>query len=171
VIVSSRQMKGKEYLEHPEMSAQKIVDTVLEKMGDEARLYVINFANPDMIGHAGNLAASVKAIAVTDDCLRQLVEKLKARPDTAVVITADHGNAEELIDPLTGGEDTQHSTRNVPAIFIAPELAGKGDAGRTLESLAEEAPIGTLVDIAPSALYLLGIEKPVEMTGSRLIEV
>lgn len=171
VIVSSRQMKGHEYLEHPEMSAQKIVDTVLEKIVDDARLYVINFANPDMIGHAGNLEATIKAIRVTDDCLKQLVERLKERPDTAVIITADHGNAEELFDPLTGGEDTQHSTRNVPALFIAAELAGKGDSAKNLEALAEEAPIGTLVDIAPSVLYLMGIEKPVEMTGSRLVTV
>jgi 2,3-bisphosphoglycerate-independent phosphoglycerate mutase len=169
VIVSSRPMRGHEYVEHPEMSAQKIVDTVLEKASDDARLYVINFANPDMIAHTGNLEASVRAIKVTDDCLKQLIEPLRARPDTAIIVTADHGNAEELLDPLTGGEDTQHSTRNVPAVFVVPELAGKGEAGKNLETLAEDAPIGTLVDIAPSALYLLGLDKPQEMTGSRLI--
>ncbi len=170
-IVTSRQMKGKEYLEHPEMSAQKIVDVVKANADDEARLYVINFANPDMIGHAGNLEATVKAIAVTDECLKQIIEPMRGRTDTAIIITADHGNAEELLDPLTGGEDTQHSTRNVPAIFIVPELAGKGDPQKNLEALSSEAPIGTLVDIAPSVLYLLGMNKPDEMTGSRLISV
>ncbi len=169
VIASSRMMKGKEYIAHPEMSAQKVVDAVLEKSGDAARLYVINLANPDMIAHSGNLDASIEAIRVTDDCIRQLVQALSRDPGTAIIITADHGNAEELFDPLTGGEDTQHSTRNVPAIFIAAELQGKGQKENDLEQMAQEAPIGTLVDIAPTALYLLGAEKPLEMTGSRLI--
>lgn len=170
-IVSSRKMRGDEYLQHPEMSAQAVVDSVLAKAGDAARLYVINFANPDMIAHTGNFEASKKAMAVTDDALRQLIEPLRARPDTVIVVTADHGNAEELLDPLSGGEDTQHSTRNVPAIFIAPELEGKGEPGKNLESMSLEPPLGTLVDIAPSVLYLLGIEKPMEMTGSHLISV
>jgi 2,3-bisphosphoglycerate-independent phosphoglycerate mutase len=168
-IVSSRQMKGPEYLQHPEMSAQGIVDSVLKHAGDDSRLYVINFANPDMIGHTGNFDATVKAIHVTDDCLKQVVEPLRAHPDIAVIITADHGNAEELLDPLTKGEDTQHSTRNVPALFVSQSLEGKQDSGKSLEALAQEAPIGTLVDIAPTALYMLGIDKPIEMTGSRLI--
>jgi len=170
-IVSSRPMKGREYLEHPEMSAQKIVDSVLAHAKDESRLYVINFANPDMIAHAGNLEAAEKAIRITDDCLRQVITVLRENPTWAIVITADHGNAEELIDPLTGGEDTQHSTRNVPAIFVVPDLRQAADGSRSLESLAEEAPIGTLVDIAPTVLYLLGLEKPPEMTGSRLVTV
>jgi 2,3-bisphosphoglycerate-independent phosphoglycerate mutase len=168
-IASSRMMKGKEYIEHPEMSAQKVVDAVLGKARDDARLYVINLANPDMIAHSGNLKASIKAIKVTDDCIRQLVEALGTDPSNAIIITADHGNAEELLDPLTEGEDTQHSTRNVPAIFVASELQGKEGSGKNLEQMAEEAPIGTLVDIAPTILYLLGAEKPEEMTGSRLI--
>ena len=170
-IVPSRQMKGPEYIQHPEMSAQKIVDSVLKNSKDDSRLYVVNIANPDMIGHTGDLDATVKAMQVTDDCLKQMIEPLCARPDTAVIITADHGNAEELLDPLTKGEDTQHSTRNVPAIFIAQALEGKQDSGKSLEVLAQEAPLGTLVDIAPTALYLLGIDKPIEMTGSRLIRV
>jgi 2,3-bisphosphoglycerate-independent phosphoglycerate mutase len=152
------------------MSAQKIVDAVLKHRTDDARLYIINIANPDMIGHAGDLEAAKKAIEVTDECLRQLVDALTAE-NAAIIITADHGNAEELIDPASGGNDTQHSTRNVPVLFITRELDGKGDTGRSLESLAQEAPIGTLVDIAPSVLYLLGIEKPTEMTGSRLVSV
>lgn len=168
-IVSSRKMKGKEYIEHPEMSAQEIVDSVLSKAEDESKFYVINFANPDMIGHAGNLAAAEKAVSITDQSLQKLVTRLEAIPGAGIIITADHGNAEELIDPATGGEDTQHSTRNVPAIFVIPEFAGKGRPEMTIESLAQEAPIGSLVDIAPSALALLGVERPTEMTGSRLL--
>lgn len=170
-IVSSRMMRGEEYIEHPEMSAEKIVHAVLEKMDDSAHLYVINFANPDMIGHTGNLVATKKSIKITDDCLKQLVGKLSRQRDWAIIITADHGNAEELLDPLTKGEDTQHSTRSVPVIFIAKELAEKGDKAKSLESLAQEAPLGSLVDIAPSILYLLGVEKPEEMTGSHLVSL
>ena len=115
------------------------------------------------------IGSATESITITDDALKRLVEPLRARTDAAIIITADHGNAEELLDPLTGGEDTQHSTRNVPAVFIAAGLEASAEKGKSLESLAQESPIGTLVDIAPSALYLLGIDKPNEMTGSRLI--
>jgi 2,3-bisphosphoglycerate-independent phosphoglycerate mutase len=124
-----------------------------------------------MIGHTGNFNATVEAVGITDKCLKKLIEPILKHDDNAVVITADHGNAEELLDPLTGGDDTQHSTRNVPAIFIASTLESKEDTGKTLETLAQEAPVGTLVDIAPSVLHLLGIEKPEEMTGSHLVSV
>ena len=169
IIVSSRQMKGKEYLEHPEMSAGEIVKTVLEKKDTDARLFVINFANPDMIGHAGDLEASMKAIGITDQSVQQIVEAVGTDPDTAIIITADHGNAEELIDPLTGESDTQHSARNIPAVFIAASLKGKG-GGLHLEDLAQQAPLGTLVDIAPSIIALFGLPKPAEMTGSALVQ-
>jgi 2,3-bisphosphoglycerate-independent phosphoglycerate mutase len=170
-IVSSRPMRGEEYLEHPEMSAQKIVDSVLGHAADDARLYFINFANPDMIGHTGNLQGTVKAMQILDAALEQLIGKLSESPGNAIIITADHGNAEELLDPLTGAGDTQHSTRNVPAIFITRELKEKGDGDMNLEKLAREAPLGTLVDIAPTALYLLGLEQPTEMTGSPLVKI
>lgn len=170
IIVSSRQMRGEEYLEHPEMSAAKIVETVLEKKDEDARLYVINFANPDMISHAGNLEATKKAIKVTDEALEQIIEPIIRDPEYAVIITSDHGNAEELVDPLTGEEDTQHSARNVPAIIIARQLKGEG-SNTGLEQLARQAPIGALVDIAPTVLSLLGIAKPNEMTGSSLLQL
>jgi 2,3-bisphosphoglycerate-independent phosphoglycerate mutase len=170
IIVSSRQMKGKEYIEHPEMSAQKIVDTILEKKDEDAHLFVVNFANPDMIGHAGNLEATKKAVQVIDTALKQTIEAVVADPDTAVIITADHGNAEELIDPLTGEEDTQHSARNVPVIIVAQRFMGKGK-NSDLEQLAQQAPIGALVDIAPTVLDLLGLSKPTEMTGSSLLKI
>ena len=144
-IVSSRKMKGEEYL--------------------------VNFANPDMIAHTGDFNSTVKAIKVTDDSLKSLLKEILRDKTNAAVITADHGNAEELIDPLTGGKDTQHSTRNVPAIFIIPGLEKSEGSGKSLSTLAGEAPIGTLVDIAPSTLYLLGLEEAEEMTGSRLISL
>lgn len=170
IIVSSRQMRGKEYVEHPEMSSQKIVDSVLEKKDEDARLYVINFANLDMIGHTGNLQAAKQAVRITDEALRQIIEPIVNDPSYAVVITSDHGNAEELIDPLTGKEDTQHSARNVPAIIIMQGLNGKGK-NMNLEQLAHQASLGALVDIAPTVLDLLGLPKPNEMTGSSLLQI
>lgn len=170
-IVSSRLMKGPEYIAHPEMSAQQIVEAVKIASTGDARLHVVNFANPDMIAHTGHFNASVEAIRVTDECLKQVIEPLRTNSDVALIITADHGNAEELLDPLTLGEDTQHSTRNVPAVFIAQTLEGKQNSGKSLEALVQEAPVGTLVDIAPTVLYLMGIGQPKEMTGSRLISV
>ncbi len=168
IIVSSRMLKGKEYLEHPEMSARKVVDAVREHMADDVKLYVVNFANADMIGHTGNTVATVTALGVLDEYLAAVVEELISEPTNAVVITADHGNAEELIDPLTGNEDTMHSTRNVPAVFVARPFHGQG-TGKNLSVLADENPAGTLVDIAPSVLSLLGLSKPIEMTGSALL--
>ena len=170
-IVSSRMMKGREYVEHPEMSLGSITETIRQKISDDAALYVVNIANPDMIGHTGDLGATIQAMRITDAALNTIVTSIIAQPDTAIIITADHGNAEELLDPLTSGADTQHSTRTVPAIFVAPELKNADHSGKNLESLAQEAPIGTLVDIAPTILYLLGIDKPEEMTGTRLLTV
>lgn len=170
IIVSSRQMRGNEYIEHPEMSIQKIIDTILEKKGEDARLFVINIANPDMISHAGSLEATKKAIKITDEALKQIIEPIVHDPECAVIITSDHGNAEELIDPLTGEEDTQHSARNVPAIIVAQQLKDKGSS-TNLEQLARLAPVGALVDIAPTILSLLRVPIPEEMTGSPLLQI
>lgn len=168
IIVSSRMLKGKEYLDHPEMSAEAIMDEVLKRRDDEAKLFVINFANPDMIGHTGSLDSAVSALKLLDGLLGKMVAKIVENPEYAVVISADHGNSEEMIDPLTRQEDTQHSTRNVPFIVVAKAYEGQGQ-GYDLSVLADDQARGTLVDIAPSVLRLLGLQKPSEMTGSALI--
>jgi 2,3-bisphosphoglycerate-independent phosphoglycerate mutase len=169
LIVSSRKMKGDEYLEHPEMSAEKVVSEVLARKDGDASLFVINFANPDMIAHTGDFNATVKAIQITDMSLKTLVPEIIKNPEYAVIITADHGNAEELVDPETGEKDTQHSTRNIPMIFVGSGLELLDSTGKTLEMLANDAPFGSVVDVAPSVLELLGIEKPKEMVGNCLI--
>lgn len=168
VIVSSRMLKGKEYIEHPEMSAEKIVKAVRDSLSTHARLFVINFANPDMIGHSGDLKAATKACKVVDDSLKDFVPELIAEPESAIIITADHGNAEEMLDPKTGEEDTQHSTFNVPVVFAGQMFAGQG-SGKDLNVLANENPLGTLEDIAPTILRLFDIKKPDEMSGSSLL--
>ncbi len=167
-IVSSRQLKGREYVEHPEMSADKIVSTVLEHLNDDAILRVVNFANSDMIAHTGILEATVKGLQVLDASVQKIITAALQIPGYAVAITCDHGNSEEMLDPLTDGQDTQHSSNNVMTVFVAKGLE-TGDTGRTLDILASENPAGSLIDVAPTVLALLGFEKPNEMTGSRLI--
>ena len=169
VIVSSRLLVGKEYLDYPQMSSQKIVDAVLEHLPNDFRFFAVNFANSDMIAHTGNIKATVSALKTIDQSLEKIVSAA-IKDKIAVVITADHGNAEELIDPLTGKADTQHSNNPVLAVFVAPGLEGQGLKGG-LDELINEKPRGTLIDIAPTILYLLGIEKPREMTGSSLVQL
>ncbi|MEK7195539.1 MAG: 2,3-bisphosphoglycerate-independent phosphoglycerate mutase [Patescibacteria group bacterium] len=167
VIVSSRPLVGKGYVEHPEMSADKITEAVVGSVEKDYSLVVANFANTDMIGHTGDLEATRKAVGIIDECVKRICRSCDESGCLAIV-TSDHGNAEELIDPLTGGKDTQHSVSGVPIVFVSRGLAMKSKI-RGIERLAEEEPRGSLVDVAPSILYFLGINKPEEMTGSLLL--
>ena len=119
----------------------------------------INFPNADMAGHTGNVTAAKKAISFLDDHVSQLVEYALSQNGTAV-ITADHGNAEHMIDAKTGEMRTQHTTNSVPCIIIDAGLAKKR------VSLKKN---GKLSDIAPTLLKLMNIKKPKEMTGTSLI--
>ncbi|TSC90892.1 MAG: 2,3-bisphosphoglycerate-independent phosphoglycerate mutase [Parcubacteria group bacterium Licking1014_17] len=168
IIISSRKLKGKGYIEHPEMSADEVTQKILERLGDDTSLYVINYANPDMTGHTGNVEAGTQGVTVVDQCVQKVVTEAVKNPETAVIITCDHGNVEEMIDPLTGGPDTQHSSNNVVTIFVGKGLE-VGATGKSLISLASENYTASVIDVAPSVLALLGFEKPQEMTGSRLI--
>jgi 2,3-bisphosphoglycerate-independent phosphoglycerate mutase len=116
---------------------------------------LVNFANPDMVGHTGVLDAVVKAIEVTDECVGRLVEAFVAKGGIALV-TADHGNAECMIDEITGGPHTYHTTNPVALTVISNNTY-------TLR------PLGILADVAPTVLDLLGIPQPAEMTGKSLI--
>lgn len=166
IIAPSRALSGKGYLEHPEMSAPKITENVLNSINKSYSLIVVNFANSDMVAHTGNLPAIKKALSIVDKSLEQIV-KAADLAKTVVIVTADHGNAEELIDPATGEPDTQHSTVNVPIVFINEKL--KESSEKNLDNLYQENPIGSLIDVAPTILSLLDINQPKEMIGSRLI--
>src|SRR5207244_5090860 len=120
---------------------------------DEYRFAIINFANPDMVGHTGVIEAAVKAIETVDDCLGRVVGAVH-ESGGACVITADHGNADNMLEP-DGSPNTAHSLNPVPLVVTVPGLELR--AG------------GVLADVAPTALKLLGIEAPVEMTGRSLI--
>ncbi|PYS71105.1 MAG: 2,3-bisphosphoglycerate-independent phosphoglycerate mutase [Acidobacteria bacterium] len=143
----------------PEMSAFKITDKLLRAIeGREADVFIVNFANPDMVGHTGKLDKTIEACQYVDTCLGWVTKAMRsARGRT--LITADHGNAELMIDPKTGEPHTAHTTNPVPFHLIDEDSVGV--------KLREG---GALADVAPTMLGLLGIEQPAEMTGRDLRE-
>ena len=139
----------------PEMSAFGITDEVVKQIvGGRFDMVIMNYANADMVGHTGNLDATIKAIEVIDKCLGRVVEAARAKGGT-VIITADHGNAEQMIDPVTGQIFTAHTTNPVPVILINGHHCNLREGG-------------SLRDIAPTILGILGLAKPAQMTGDDL---
>lgn len=144
----------------PEMSAQEITDYVLAKIRSESyEFYVVNYANADMVAHTGSLSSTVKAIETLDHCLKKLADEVMAK-NGALVITADHGNAEQMLNPTTGQVDTEHSSNKVPFIVIAKEFQ---------HNSVLEFPTGILADVAPTILALMGVTKPGMMVGRDLL--
>jgi len=140
----------------PEMSAYEVTDAVVEKINSkEYDVIILNYANPDMVGHTGIYSAAKAAIEAVDECVGRVVKAITEQNGVAI-ITADHGNAEQMIDYETGGPHTAHTTFDV--LFI---IVGAGDV-----KLKKE---GKLADIAPTMLDIMGLEKPREMTGESLI--
>jgi 2,3-bisphosphoglycerate-independent phosphoglycerate mutase len=141
----------------PEMSAfevtEKLVAAIESKQYD---VIVCNYANPDMVGHTGDLQAAIKAIETVDTCLGRVVEAQLARGGE-VLITADHGNAELMRDTVTGQAHTAHTLNLVPLIYV----------GRRPATLAET---GALEDISPTLLKMMGLPPPTEMTGEALVQ-
>ncbi|HXW62053.1 MAG TPA: 2,3-bisphosphoglycerate-independent phosphoglycerate mutase [Candidatus Acidoferrales bacterium] len=140
----------------PEMSASGITDAVVKAIEkDSFDAIIMNFANADMVGHSGKLPAAIKAVEAVDECLGRIFQTLSPRGG-AWIITADHGNAETMIDPVTGGPHTYHTTNPVPFLLVT------GEGGVRLK------PGGSLRDIAPTMLGVLGVPEPEEMTGHDL---
>ncbi len=141
----------------PEMSAYEVTDELLDRLDqDKYDMIILNFANPDMVGHTGVVKAAIKAIEAVDECLGKIVDKVLEK-DGTVFITADHGNAETEIDFSTGNPFTAHTTNPVPFVWVSNNING-----RTLKS-------GKLADIAPTMLNVMNLEVPKEMTGECLI--
>ncbi|MBQ6924697.1 MAG: 2,3-bisphosphoglycerate-independent phosphoglycerate mutase [Kiritimatiellae bacterium] len=143
---------------HPEMDAYNVTDELLRRLEDNPySLIVVNFANGDMVGHTGVLDSAVKAIEIVDECVGKVVDRL-LELDAEILITADHGNSEQMVDYKTGMTKTSHTLNEVECIYVA-----KDAPGTTL------APEGKLCDIAPTALALLGLDIPAEMTAKNLV--
>ena len=141
----------------PEMSASGIADAVVKATEDGTfDVLVVNFANADMVGHSGKIEPTIKAVETVDACLERIEKAVRAKGG-AMLITADHGNAEMMIDPATGGPHTAHTTNPVPFIVVAENAKQF-----TLK------PNGSLRDISPTILGMLGVDEPKEMTGADL---
>jgi 2,3-bisphosphoglycerate-independent phosphoglycerate mutase len=139
----------------PEMSAPEVTERAVAAIrSGEYDLIVLNYANPDMVGHTGNLSAAIRAVETVDAGLGRVAEAVSAQGG-ALLVTADHGNCEMMRDPETGGPHTAHTTNPVPVL-----LAGGG--ARALHD-------GRLADLAPTLLQLMGIARPAEMAGRSLI--
>ena len=142
----------------PEMSAPEVCENVLKAIEDEQYGFIlVNFANPDMVGHTGVIEAATKACKVVDECVGKIAEACK-KHGIVMLLTADHGNSEVMVDEKTGRPQTAHTTNEVPFVLInAPEGTQLKDGG-------------ALCNIAPTVLQLFGIDKPQEMTGDSLIK-
>ena len=139
----------------PEMSCDEVTERFLGAIEAGYDLIVVNYANPDMVGHTGSLSAAIAACEAVDRGLAKVIPAIKAAGG-AMLLTADHGNCETMFDPVSGGPHTAHTLNPVPAILIG------GPEGATLRD-------GRLADVAPTLLQLMGLPQPAEMTGKSLI--
>lgn len=146
------------YDQRPEMAAREITRKVVAAIRAARYDFIgLNFANADMVGHTGNLKASIRAVEILDECIGVILKEV-VKKDGCVFITADHGNVEEIIDVNTGGVDTEHSSNPVPFITVTPRASGSRKKMRH----------GVLGDVAPTILDVLGIKKPAAMKGKSL---
>jgi len=156
LVPSPRDVKT--YDKKPEMSAREVTDKLVEAIGTGQYGFVlVNFANPDMVGHTGILDAAVKAVKVVDESLGRLWQAAR-KQGMAMLVTADHGNCEMMTDPQTGEPHTAHTLNPVPFVLADPDFKG-----------AKLRSKGVLADVAPTALQVMGLPQPKEMTGLGLV--
>ena len=156
IIASPRDVTT--YDQKPEMSAPGVTAEMLRRIAsDKYELIVLNYANGDMVGHTGSLGASIKAVEAVDSGVGKIVDAV-LKKGGALIVTADHGNCEQMIDAETGGIHTAHTTYDVALILVDEQFKGR-----------QLRTDGRLADIAPTALRLLGLEQPAEMTGESLL--
>ncbi len=145
------------FASHPEMEAHNVTAELLQRLLDNPYHFIaVNFANGDMVGHTGDMDAATKAIAIVDDCVGKLVNRL-LELNAHILITADHGNSEQMVDYQTGMTKTSHTLNPVELIYVAIDSKGK-----------ELIKRGKLSDVAPTVLFLLGLDIPKEMTAKSL---
>ncbi len=167
VLVPSPNVK--DYVKTPHMSAEAITDRVVQEIQKgKYDVIVMNYANPDMIGHTGNFKAAVEALTFLDGQIARVAEATLATGG-AVLLTCDHGNAEEMKNPQTGAVVTDHSANPVPILYVAPN--NKQDPPKDEEVVTQLLgnPLGVLADVGPTLLEILGLPKPKEMTAQSLL--
>lgn len=153
--------------EHPEMMASAITDRLIGAVKDRAFDFIlVNYANPDTIGHTANYNAGIEAVRVIDREIGRIVKAVEG-PDVVLAITGDHGNIEEMINPMTGLPESQHDPSPVPLYIMAEEFKGRRFVNQ--DNLTSET-LGSLADIAPTLLEIMHIPKPAEMTGRSLLD-
>jgi 2,3-bisphosphoglycerate-independent phosphoglycerate mutase len=141
------------------MSAPEVTDRLVEAIGSSKYdLIIVNYANPDMVGHTGIMKAAVKAVEIVDGCLGRLREAIE-KAGGVMIVTADHGNVEQMTDPVTGAPHTAHTLLDVPIIVVN----AKSSRPMHLRN-------GRLADVAPTLLDLVGLQKPRQMTGESLVQ-
>jgi 2,3-bisphosphoglycerate-independent phosphoglycerate mutase len=146
------------FASHPEMEAYNVTDALLRYLTENPYHFIaVNFANGDMVGHTGDINAATKAITVVDNCVGRLVDRL-LELDAHILITADHGNSEQMVEYQTGMTKTSHTLNPVEFIYVADDSKEKKLVKR-----------GKLSDVAPTILFLLGLDIPEEMTAQNLI--
>ena len=157
LVPSPRDVKT--YDQKPEMSAREVTDRLVEAIGSGKYAFVlVNYANPDMVGHTGILEAAVKAVRVVDECIGRLWQAAR-KQGMAMVVTADHGNCEMMTDPVTGQPHTAHTLGPVPFLLADPDFRG-----------AKLRSKGMLADVAPTLLRVMGLPQPREMKGLGLVQ-
>lgn len=167
VLVPSPNVKN--YVETPHMSAEAITDRVLQEIAKgKYDVIVMNYANPDMIGHTGNFRATVEALRFLDRQIARVVEAT-VKAGGSVLLTCDHGNAEEMKNPETGEPVTDHSANPVPIIYLTPENRSETPKNEEEVSQLLSTPIGVLADVGPTVLEILELKKPAEMTAQSLL--
>jgi 2,3-bisphosphoglycerate-independent phosphoglycerate mutase len=169
VIVTSPE-NSRNYVDHPQMSAGELTKILVDKISTTpTNFFVANFANADMVGHTGSLKASVLAVEFLDGCLKKIMDA-SLLCDAAMIITADHGNVEQMINIRTGDIDKDHTTNPVPFLLVANEYKKASPIKRNYDSLSAIVPEGAISDVAPTILDLFGLPKPREMTGISLLD-
>jgi len=169
VIIPSPRVSS--YNQAPAMSAPKVAERIVKEIQDQKFDFIVtNFANADMVGHTGDFEATKQGCEAVDKCLGQIVNAVLAAKG-ALLITADHGNGEEVVNLQTGEIDKEHSTNPVPFIIVGEQWRGQASpSGEVVGGdLSIMPPVGMLADVAPTVLKILGVPQPTDMTGCPLI--